>query len=251
MAVGAALVERRPGDVEMAPGQSTGELPQERGREDAATPADAIVLPLSACPRPSLQSTAAQVQSTLAALDVPQAAGGRLVLCPGAEFGDAKQWPASHFAGLAARALADGWQVLIAGSGNDRAIADEIISRIEPALRAGCINLCGRTSLSQVIDVLASASAVVSNDSGLMHIAAALQRPLVALYGSTSADFTPPLADRVKLLASDIECRPCFQRTCPLGHKRCLTELSPELAWNSLQELLNGPASRIIATGVN
>jgi heptosyltransferase-2 len=82
------------------------------------------------------------------------------------------------------------------------------------------------------------ATAVLSNDSGLMHVAAALGRPIVALYGSTSADFTPPLADNVQLLAIDLACRPCFKRTCPLQHKRCLVDLSPTLALSALEQVV-------------
>src|SRR5690606_35597481 len=99
-------------------------------------------------------------------------------------------------------------------------------------------DLSGRTSLAQAIDLMSLAQAVVSNDSGLMHVAAALQRPIVALYGSTSADFTPPLANNVQLLATDIACRPCFQRTCPLGHKRCLVDLTPDLVQGALDRVL-------------
>jgi len=211
------------------------------------------------CPRPELYIDQDAVQQTLQQMGIADSAlmqgreqgwqpsreparestgVQRLVLCPGAEFGDSKQWPASHFADLANKALAADWQVVIVGSANDAGIATSIQQQAQPQWQHNCINLAGRTSLAQVIDVIASATAVVSNDSGLMHIAAALQRPLLALYGSTSADFTPPLADRVKLLASDIECRPCFQRTCPLGHKRCLTELSAEMAWSGVQEVL-------------
>jgi len=85
--------------------------------------------------------------------------------------------------------------------------------------------------------LMSVASAVVSNDSGLMHVAAALAKPIVALYGSTSADFTPPLADQVQLLSIDIDCRPCFERTCPLGHKRCLVDLTPAIALQALEAI--------------
>jgi heptosyltransferase-2 len=86
---------------------------------------------------------------------------------------------------------------------------------------------------------MSTTQVVVSNDSGLMHIAAALDKPIVSIYGSTSPDFTPPLADRVKLITTDIECRPCFKRDCPYGHLRCLTELDPSLVIAAVNELVN------------
>ena len=88
--------------------------------------------------------------------------------------------------------------------------------------------LAGQTSLPDAIDLIAAAARVVSNDSGLMHVAAALDRQLVALFGSTSADFTPPLGSRSRVLSIELPCRPCFQRTCPLGHRKCLEDLTPE-----------------------
>lgn len=215
----------------------------------------ALALPRGAvvpttCPRPELRSDADKVEKTLAALGVPKVlssgtkASGlglskRLVLCPGAEFGDAKQWPAAHYADLAARAIAEGWQVVITGSAKDAKVAAEISRLLPAALQPACIDLAGKTTLDQVVDVLASASAVVSNDSGLMHIAAALQRPLVAVYGSSSAGFTPPLNEQAQVLSTDIACRPCFQRRCPLGHKRCLTEIPAERVWRAVQDLLS------------
>ncbi len=161
-----------------------------------------------------------------------------LAICPGAEFGESKQWPPKHFADLI-NALADqSWEAWLFGSVNDQITSESVLADIEPTHLSVCKNLTGNTSLAQAIDLMSLASAVVSNDSGLMHVGAALQKPVVGLYGATSTDFTPPLADRVKLLATDIECRPCFKRQCPYGHMRCLNDLSPELAIEAVNQLV-------------
>ena len=168
-----------------------------------------------------------------------------LAICPGAEYGDSKQWPAAHYAKLASAVLADGWQVWIFGPAKDAAIADEIEAGIdEAALQAHNLsNLAGKTSLAQVIDLMSAASVVVSNDSGLMHIAAALHKPVVGIYGSTSPDFTPPLAQRVKILVSELDCWPCFKRVCPYDHLRCLRDLDPLRVINAVAELHRLPLS--------
>ena len=206
---------------------------------DAALPS-ALPDPL---PVPQLKSDPAQVAAAMQAFGLARAPG-ILALCPGAEFGDAKQWPAAHYAAVARAHLHAGGQVWLFGSAKDRAVTDDIVGQLDTSLRQRCHNLAGRTSLAQAIDLLSVVDAVVSNDSGLMHIAAALHRPVVAVYGSTSPGFTPPLTDRVELLFTDIECRPCFKRTCPLGHKRCLTELTPARVIEALQRL----AQPLIAT---
>ena len=159
----------------------------------------------------------------------------RLVLCPGAEFGPAKQWPASHYAALGEQLTQQGWQVLIMGSKADAVVGEEIAAGITD--KNNVINLCGKTLLGEAIDLIATADQVVSNDSGLMHIAAALNRPLVAIYGPTSPAFTPPLSDNANLVQIDIECSPCFKRTCPLGHHKCMQELRPEQIFTQLQSL--------------
>ena len=160
-----------------------------------------------------------------------------LAICAGAEFGAAKQRPAHHYAELVNAILAEGWQAWFFGSANDQLITESILADIEPAHLESCHNLVGTTSLAEAIDLLSCVDSVVSNDSGLMHVAAALGKPVTGIYGSTSPDFTPPLSERVKLLSTDIECRPCFKRECPYGHLRCLTELRPELAIAAVKEL--------------
>lgn len=164
-----------------------------------------------------------------------------LAVCPGAEFGPSKQWPAEQFASTCAELIRLGWRVALFGSSGDSAIAQEIskgiVTKIGAELARNSYNVAGQTNLEEAIDLMAGCSAVLSNDSGLMHIGAALELPVVALYGSTSPDFTPPLTNRSRLLASDIECRPCFDRTCRFGHGRCMTELKPEHAVRALLDL--------------
>jgi heptosyltransferase-2 len=151
-----------------------------------------------------------------------------LALCPGAEFGPAKRWPEQHYAAVAAARITAGEQVWIFGSEKDAPVGNAIRNALPASLQTDCYNLAGKTSLAEAIDLLSCANAVVSNDSGLMHIAAALNRPLVAVYGSSSPQFTPPLADAVEIVRLGIECSPCFKRECPLVHLNCLKQLPPE-----------------------
>ncbi|MBK8102947.1 MAG: lipopolysaccharide heptosyltransferase II [Cellvibrionales bacterium] len=160
-----------------------------------------------------------------------------LALCPGAEFGPAKRWPEQHYASVASERIAAGDQVWVFGSQNDAEVAEAIRSALPSHQREFCLNLAGKTALAEAIDLLSCANAVVSNDSGLMHIAAALQRPLVAVYGSSSPQFTPPLSSDVEIVRSGIECSPCFQRECPLGHLKCLRDLSPQRVLDALDKL--------------
>jgi heptosyltransferase-2 len=155
------------------------------------------------------------------------------VFCPGAEYGPAKRWPAKHFGALARKAADNGYQVWLVGSAKDAAIGAEIVR----ASAHTCINLCGDTTLEEAIDIIAQAALVVSNDSGLMHVAAALERPLLALYGSSSPAFTPPLSPKARIVKIDIDCSPCFKRECPLGHFNCMRGLTPERVWQHVASL--------------
>jgi heptosyltransferase-2 len=146
---------------------------------------------------------------------------GLAALLPGAEYGPAKRWPAERYAALAATLVGRGLDVIVLGSAKEHALGEAVASA-----DARVRNLCGRTSLADVIDLLSAASVAVSNDSGLMHVAAAAGTPLVAIYGSSSPAFTPPLTENVSVLYLALECSPCFARQCPLGHLRCLGEIS-------------------------
>ena len=160
-----------------------------------------------------------------------------LALCPGAEFGPSKQWPAGYYGEVALIMARRGWQVWLFGSAKDRQVTSEIVSYLPKTLQDHCCNLAGETTLADAVDLLSQADAVVSNDSGLMHIAAALSRPLVAVYGSTTAAHTPPMNQNSKTLWLGLECSPCFKRECPLGHMDCMRKLGPEMVLKALNDL--------------
>lgn len=188
-------------------------------------------------PFPSLTIDQQQLEKTLDKLGLSQQQKV-LGLCPGAEFGPAKRWPDSYYAKVAQERIEAGWQVWIFGGEKDRAVGELIRNQVSSKLQEKCINLAGKTSLSQAIDLLSQPDVVVSNDSGLMHIAAAHNRPLVAIYGSSSPKYTPPLCQYVRSLHTDIECRPCFKKQCRYGHLKCLTELTPKSVIEAIQSLI-------------
>ena len=150
-----------------------------------------------------------------------------LGLCPGAEFGPAKQWPVEHYAAVANEAVKNGYQVWLFGSAKDQLTTGTIGTLIDKECLQHLHDLAGKTSLIEVVDLLAACKTVVSNDSGLMHVAAAVGCHVIGVYGSTSPDYTPPLTNNVDIISIDIECRPCFKRECPLGHLDCLKQLRP------------------------
>jgi heptosyltransferase-2 len=144
-----------------------------------------------------------------------------IAMMPGAEYGPAKCWPLDYFAELARQLDVAGYAIWIMGSEKD-SIAGQFIAEQSTA-----IDLCGKTSLEDVIDLLGLCEQAVSNDSGLMHIAAAVGIHVHAIYGSSSPFFTPPLAEKCDVHYLDLECSPCFERECPLGHLKCLRDLTP------------------------
>ena len=181
-------------------------------------------------PRPRLQVDAAVRADVLA--NYRLAGTGPLVaFAPGAEFGNAKRWPAAHFAELAEMILRrhPDARVILLGSPKDRPVCDEVAGG-----RAGVHNLAGQTSLAEAIALIAAADAMVSNDSGLLHIASALNRPVVALYGPTDPLHAPPFSDVAQSLYLHLECAPCRQRECPLGHHACMQGIAAEMAWQAL-----------------
>lgn len=197
------------------------ELPRmvERFAQLAERPHTPVARPV---PHPRLIASEEGRERTLSKLELaptkPVAA-----FCIGAEYGPAKRWPAKHFAELA-RQLADSHDVWLFGSAKDQAVGEEIVR-----LSGGkALNLCGRTDLAEAIDLLSLAHVIVTNDSGLMHVAAALDKPLVAIFGSSSPAFTPPLSDQARIATLGLPCSPCFKRNCPLGHMDCLEKLTPE-----------------------
>jgi heptosyltransferase-2 len=141
-------------------------------------------------------------------------------LMPGAEYGPSKQWPLEYYAALVKRLGTNDLQVWVFGSHKEHAAGEQIVAE------AGCgTNLCGKTQLEDAIDLIAQAKVAVSNDSGLMHVAAAVGVPVVALFGASTPAYTPPLSDQAEVVYLGIECSPCFDRTCRYGHYRCLRDI--------------------------
>jgi heptosyltransferase-2 len=174
-------------------------------------------------PIPSLVTNKQQAHLVLKKLDIPTLESPILGLCPGAEYGEAKRWPAENYAEVANASIAKGWQVWLFGSDKDIPVTNQI----NQLTQNQCMNLGGKTKLGEAIDVMALCHTVVSNDSGLMHVAAALDKKLVAIFGSSDPYHTPPMHPDAVIEYLKLDCSPCFKRECPLGHLNCLNNIKP------------------------
>ena len=183
-------------------------------------------------PLPVLQPDSGRIPELANKLGLEYQEKKVLGLCPGAEYGPAKQWPVSHFAEVAKRWYQAGNPVWIFGSGKDQQIGEQIQQLSDNA----CVNLCGKTELLDVVDLLSVCSAVITNDSGLMHVAAASGPKVVAIYGGSDPNHTPPLTRTAEILFKGIECQPCMKRTCKFGHYRCLYDIKSTQVLNLLKK---------------
>ena len=196
-------------------------------------------LPPTQIPQPALLACQGNILHLREKLSLHDEAA--VALLPGAEYGPAKQWPIEYWAELAERIIAQGRAVWILGSQKDRACAEKIVELAGGAPR----NLCGETELVDAVDLLSLCCAAVSNDSGLMHVAAAVGIPVVGIYGSSTPDYTPPLSEQASVVYQHLECSPCFKRVCSLGHTDCLKGIVPDMVYSALSNWLDvAPESR-------
>jgi heptosyltransferase-2 len=187
---------------------------------------------------PMLTLDDVQVQSTLAEQGLQR--GQYLVFSPGAEFGSAKRWPVSHFVDLALKLDVP---IVLLGSGKEFDLCESIAQPVNAKEPDKCLNLAGKTSLTAAFSIISATKCVVSNDSGLMHVAAALGVPQVAIFGSSSPLHTPPLSPAAKVLwlkndtnyLPALDCAPCFARECQFGHTRCLQDISADHVLNIME----------------
>lgn len=184
------------------------------GHEGNAAQAPAI-------PRPALRIDKENQQTLLRRFDL-DTEKPVIAMMPGAEYGPAKRWPTDYFTELARRLVSQGKQIWVLGSPKEVALGEEI------AQVNGVTNLCGKTELVDVVDLLALCAQAVTNDSGLMHVACASGTKVIAIYGSSDPAYTPPLSATAQVVYKHLACSPCFKRTCPLGHTNCLKMIKPD-----------------------
>jgi len=180
-----------------------------------------------AIPNPQLSSSLQTAWILAHSLGILETKSKILGLCPGAEYGEAKRWPAKYYAEVANHALKNGWQVLLFGSDKDV----QVTSQINQLTQNKCVDLAGKTKLGEAIDVMSLCDTVISNDSGLMHVAAALDKELIAIFGSSNPYHTPPMSPNAVIEYLGLTCSPCFKRECPLvgaDYLKCLTHIKPQ-----------------------
>ena len=200
--------------------------------------ANAPDAPLAPAPRPRLVVPEDRIEAACARLGIA-AQGALVAFAPGAEFGQAKRWPPRHFGALARAILEQdrGARIVLLGSPKDRATCEEVIAHAGDAA-ASMSNLAGETRLDEAVAIIARCAAVVANDSGLLHIASGLNRPVIALYGPTDPGHAPPFSDIARSLSLRLDCAPCRQRECPLGHHHCMEQMEAPLVWRELGPIL-------------
>lgn len=187
--------------------------------------------PVSKPPQPELTIDPQAQKEALEQLGLQHPGGGIVGIAPGAEAGPAKRWPAARFAELADALSRKGKTVWIFGSEKERAVGETIMNESSGDT---IVNLCGRTTLPQAVDLLACCDSVVANDSGLMHMAAAAGCHVVGIYGSSSPHYTPPLTNNKTIIYHALSCSPCFKKECPLGHLDCLNGVTAAEVLESL-----------------
>ncbi|ENM2495895.1 ADP-heptose--LPS heptosyltransferase RfaF [Serratia marcescens] len=186
---------------------------------------------------PQLQVSDEEIADTTAAFNLTDS---RPIVgfCPGAEFGPAKRWPHYHYATLAQRLIENGYQIALFGSAKDHEAGEQIRAALQEDARDFCLNLAGKTQLEQAVILIAACRAVVSNDSGLMHVAAALNKPLIALYGPSSPDFTPPLSDKARVIRLISGYHKVRKGDAEQGYHQSLIDIQPQQVLDALTPLL-------------
>ncbi|CAI1185633.1 ADP-heptose--LPS heptosyltransferase RfaF [Serratia marcescens] len=186
---------------------------------------------------PRLQVSDEEIADTTAAFNLTDS---RPIVgfCPGAEFGPAKRWPHYHYAALAQRLIEGGYQIALFGSAKDHEAGEQIRAALQDDARDFCLNLAGKTQLEQAVILIAACRAVVSNDSGLMHVAAALNKPLIALYGPSSPDFTPPLSDKARVIRLISGYHKVRKGDAEQGYHQSLIDIQPQQVLDALTPLL-------------
>ena len=186
---------------------------------------------------PQLQVSDEEIADTTAAFNLTDS---RPIVgfCPGAEFGPAKRWPHYHYATLAQRLIENGYQIALFGSAKDHEAGEQIRAALQEDARDFCLNLAGKTQLEQAVILIAACRAVVSNDSGLMHVAAALNKPLIALYGPSSTDFTPPLSDKARVIRLISGYHKVRKGDAEQGYHQSLIDIQPQQVLDALTPLL-------------